>query len=374
MFSVSGAPLRPRHWRLQLAMGSAACLRSWLPVPAGRVFCLLAAGLTAVHLHWRRSLQADPANGPAFARAPFLVNRVSGRGPSPSDSQVQAVQTSSLGHADADATSLTYYGIVGAVILALVSRGAVRQARRGVRRAAGKVVCTASPASAGKASVTVSNVDFQRPVPAAVCPPTQPALAPATRSRDWAHGERAIGFSSMRHPDGTMAKPILVSEHAAPAPSALGVADVSARAVPEVTPSARCRLGCLGATRQGGRRARGRRMGATARAAAAREQQQRRRLGSKLQRQVFEPRVEAFDPSRLRTAIQVGQQSARNQRVAKGRECITLASGGAVSKGLSSTMTRSLRLVTDYGQRRSSPKISVKRDDYRGVGVRVSEP
>merc|ERR1719353_761205 len=160
----------------------------------------------------------------------------------------------------------------------------------------------------------------------------------------------------MRQPDGAITEPMRVSELAAPPPSALGVADLSARVAPEATSIARGRLGCLGATRRGGRRARGRRMGATARAAAAREQQQRRRLGSKLQRQVFEPRVEAFDPSRLRTAIQVGQQSARNQRVAKGRECITLASGGAVSKGLSSTMTRSLRLVTDYGQRRSSPK------------------
>merc|ERR1719353_317453 len=179
----------------------------------------------------------------------------------------------------------------------------------------------------------------------------------------------------MRQPDGAITEPMRVSEHAAPPPSALGVADLSARVAPEATSIARGRLGCLGATRRGGRRAKGRRMGATARAAAAREQQQRRRFGSKFQRCVSEPRVEAFDPSRLRTAIQVGQQSASNLRVANGRERKSPATGGGVSsKGSSSTRSRSIRLVTNHRKYHSSPEIVMNRNEKRGRWGRRDDP
>merc|ERR1719191_1542416 len=188
---------------------------------------------------------------------------------------------------------------------------------------------------------------------AASCTPQCPV--PTVTIHHCEHGEHAI-------PSRAATDPICVLKHPALPPSAKGDAVTSACAAPHVSPGARGGLRFLGGTRCDGRRARGRRMGATARAAAARQQQQRRRLGSKLQRPIYEPRVEAFDPSRLRTAIQVGQQSARNQRVAKGRECKTLATGGGVGNALSSSVTRSIRLV-DYGQRLNSPEISVKTDD-----------
>merc|ERR1719313_406528 len=79
--------------------------------------------------------------------------------------------------------------------------------------------------------------------------------------------------------------------------------------------------------------------GATA--AGGPERRQRRRLGAKLQRSAFAPRVESYDPSRLRTAIQAGQQRANSLRVSNGREWEAPAtSGSSVRRALSSTRDR----------------------------------
>merc|ERR1719191_189786 len=197
---------------------------------------------------------------------------------------------------------------------------------------------------------------------AASCTPQCPV--PTVTIHHCEHGEHAI-------PSRAATDPICVLKHPATPPSALGGLPTSARAPHGAWLGAPGGAKFLGATRQAAHRARGRRTGATARAAAAREQQQRRRLGSKLQRPVIEPRVEAFDPSRLRTAIQVGQQSARNQRLAKGRESKTLATGvGAVSNGFSSTLSRSFRLFSNYVCDRSFLQIVVNRRDQRGVRTR----
>merc|ERR1719310_896059 len=300
----------------------------------------------------------EPADIHAFAGVPSSVGRASASGQPPAATRVQTVNKRSFAHADT--ASAIHYGIVGAVLLALASRGALRRERRGNRRAA--IVCTAAAAPGGEAGVATAEEGFPCRVAEAACPRTQPVLAPTARSRHGAHGERGIGSPSTLQPGGTIAELSHVSEHAATPPSALGGLPTSARAPHGAWLGAHGGAKFLGATRQAAHRARGRRTGATARAAAAREQQQRRRLGSKLQRPVIEPRVEAFDPSRLRTAIQVGQQSARNQRLAKGRECKTLATGGGVGNALCSSMNRSIRLV-DYGQRLNSPEISVKTDD-----------
>jgi hypothetical protein len=183
--------------------------------------------------------------------------------------------------------------------------------------------------------------------------------------------KRAIPFSR----GGTTAEPMHIQELAAPPPSALGGVSATARASPGTSPGTRGGVRFIGGTRQGESRAKGRRMGATARAAAAREQQQRRRFGSKFHRCVFEPRVDGFDPSRLRTAIQVGQQSASNLRVANGRERKSPATGGgASSKGSSSTRSRSIRLVTNHRKYHSSPEIVMNRNEKRGRWGRRDDP
>lgn len=92
---------------------------------------------------------------------------------------------------------------------------------------------------------------------------------------------------------------------------------------------------------KGGTRPRSHRRGALftgAAAGAGSERRQRRRHGARLQRSAFPPLVESYDPSRLRTAIQAGQQRANSLRVANGREWQAPATNGSsVCRVLSST-------------------------------------
>jgi len=84
------------------------------------------------------------------------------------------------------------------------------------------------------------------------------------------------------------------------------------------------------------------------------EQRQRRRVGARLKRSAFAPRVESYDPSRLRTPIQAGQQRANNLRVSNGRKWKAPATrGSSVSKALQSTRSRCLLMVEGQGTERN---------------------
>merc|ERR1719399_2838146 len=97
-------------------------------------------------------------------------------------------------------------------------------------------------------------------------------------------------------------------------------------------------------TTRGEARRRGHRRGAAF--TGGTEQRQRRRVGAKLKRSAFAPRVESYDPSRLRTPIQAGQQRANNLRVSNGRKWKAPATrGSSVSKALQSTRSRCLLMV-----------------------------
>jgi len=355
MQSARGVRLRSCQRRLDPQMASAACPRPKLP--SGGVLCLLAAGLLAAQLHLRRTEFMDPAGAPTFVSVPVTSNRVSTSGHSPLDSQVHGVHGRSPSHTSADASRFARYGIVGAVLLALASRVAARQARHGIPRAKAKVVVAAASASAGEAIAAIPE------------PPKSHGANCLGRNCLWSQGEQAIG-SPHRQPDGAANEPIGV----APPPSVLGNVADARGAASGASPGVRGGLTSLGGMRRHRHRASGKRMGNIAGAAAAREQQHRRRLGSKLQRSAFDPRVEAFDPSRLRTAIQVGQQRARNLRVANGRERKTLATGsGAVSEGSSSTRSQSIRFATNHGKTQLARCLREPKRKARGGG-RASRP
>merc|ERR1719313_452678 len=93
--------------------------------------------------------------------------------------------------------------------------------------------------------------------------------------------------------------------------------------------------------------------GATA--AGGAEGRQRRRLGAKLQRSAFTPRVESYDPSRLRTAIQAGQQRANSLRVSNGGKWDAPATSGSnVGRELSATKCRFVLMVEGQARDRDT--------------------
>jgi len=205
---------------------------------------------------------------------------------------------------------------LGVVLLALSSRMLGRGTRRDPQRTTAKAARVVSVA----ASATP------------IIPGQKAALATAG-----ARGQRSI------HPNEAAAPVVEASEAAAPVASSPAAV---ARNLPVNTGASLQQMAVAGTRPRGHPRATAF-MGSSA--AMGAERRQRRRLGARLQRSAFAPCVESYDPSRLRTAIQAGQQRASNLRVANGREWEAPAtSGSSVCMALSSTRSQCLVMVAEY--------------------------
>jgi len=203
---------------------------------------------------------------------------------------------------------------IGVVLLALGSRVIARGTRRSPQRTAlgaARVVCVAAPAT-----------------------PIVPGRKAACATGD-ARGQDGLHGSGANRPSEVAAPVAELPELVAPVVS---LPAVTTRTF-AVNSFARVQQ-----TATVGERPREHRRGAAftgATAAGGAERRQRRRLGAKLQRSAFAPRVESYDPSRLRTAIQAGQQRANSLRVANGREWQAPATDGrSLCRALSSTRIR----------------------------------
>jgi len=192
----------------------------------------------------------------------------------------------------------------------------VRGTRRSPQRTAlgaAKVVCAAAPATSTDPRQMASW-----------------ALSGARAQGD-IHGSGAGRCSEAAAPVAEVWEPL------APVVSLESAAAITSR----VNPMAGMQQTARGEARRHGHRRGAAFAGATA--ACGTEQRQRRRLGAKLQRSAFAPRVESYDPSRLRTVIQAGQQRANKLRVSNGRRRDALAaSGSSVCRALCSTRGRCL--------------------------------
>merc|ERR1719327_1830451 len=174
---------------------------------------------------------------------------------------------------------------IGVVLLALSSRVIARGTRRAPQRTAlgaARVVCVAAPSTP-------------------IVPGRTAACATGdTRGQDGLHGSGTNWHSEAAAPVAELPELIaLVVSLPAVTTSTVAVGSL-ARVQQKATVRERPREHRRGAVFTG------------ATAAGGAERRQRRRLGAKLQRSAFAPRVESYDPSRLRTAIQAGQQRANS--------------------------------------------------------------
>jgi len=211
---------------------------------------------------------------------------------------------------------------IGVVLLALGSRVIARGTRRSPQRTAlgaARVVCVAAPAT-----------------------PIVPGRKAACATGD-ARGQDGLHGSGANRPSEVAAPVAELPELVAPVVS---LPAVTTRTF-AVNSFARVQQ-----TATVGERPREHRRGAAftgATAAGGAERRQRRRLGAKLQRSAFAPRVESYDPSRLRTAIQAGQQRANSLRVSNGREWESSGtSGSTVCRALSATSDRCFVIIAGH--------------------------
>lgn len=297
------------------------------PWPSGcyRACCLLAATI-CVATFAPALLAMRPASPPVFVSAsrPALGGLV--RAPEAKGELADA------GNSRLSSRTIDFAGVlpccIGAVLLALGSRMSVRATRRAPQRTAlgsARVVCVAAPA----AGVTTRKK--------AACVPRE------------AVGQGGIHASGVSRPQGPTELVVEVTHSALPGISS-PVGTVS-------TPRAELVAGVRHMTRsKSPSRGFQRRTAFTSSSAAGgEEQRQRRRLGAKFQRSAFAPRIESYDPSRLRTVIQAGQQRANNMRVSNGHEWESSATGGSSAcRALSSTEGRNFVMIS--GHRRSRYK------------------